>query len=100
MGVSLNGGTPKSSILIRFSIINHPFWGPTPILGNIHIIPYGHLAFTLHRSPKWPLSFWKQHRLQTVQMRGGEAQFAQLQKTQVLEHPFILEQKVHGIEID
>ena len=30
MGVSENGGTPKSSILIGFSIINHPFWG-TPI---------------------------------------------------------------------
>ena len=28
-------GTPKSSILIGFSIINHPFWG-TPILGNTH----------------------------------------------------------------
>ena len=27
MDVSLNGGTPKSSILIGFSIINHPFWG-------------------------------------------------------------------------
>ena len=27
MGVSLNNGTPKSSILIGFSIINHPFWG-------------------------------------------------------------------------
>ena len=25
------GKTPKSSILIGFSIINHPFWGPTPI---------------------------------------------------------------------
>jgi len=32
-GVSENGGTPKSSILIVFSIINHPFWG-TIILGN------------------------------------------------------------------
>ena len=32
-GVSENSGTPKSSILIGFSIINHPFWG-TPILGN------------------------------------------------------------------
>ena len=31
MGVSENWGTPKSSILIWFSIINHPFWG-TPIL--------------------------------------------------------------------
>ena len=30
MGVSENSGTPKSSILIGFSIINHPFWG-TPI---------------------------------------------------------------------
>ena len=26
MGVSNNYGTPKSSILIGFSIINHPFW--------------------------------------------------------------------------
>ena len=37
MGVSKNNGTPKSSILIGFSIIiNHPFWGTT-IFGNIHI---------------------------------------------------------------
>ena len=36
MDVSKNSGTPKSSILIEFSIINHPFWG-TPILGNTHI---------------------------------------------------------------
>ena len=28
--------TPKSSILIGFSIINHPFWG-TSIFGNTHI---------------------------------------------------------------
>ena len=41
MGVSKNYGTPKSSILIGFSIINHPFWG-TPIFGK-H--PY---HFTLH----------------------------------------------------
>ena len=27
LGVSKNRGTPKSSILIGFSIINHPFWG-------------------------------------------------------------------------
>ena len=38
MGVSENSGTPKSSILIRFSItINHPFWG-TPIFGNTHML--------------------------------------------------------------
>ena len=30
MGVSKNNGTPKSSILIGFSIMNHPFWD-TPI---------------------------------------------------------------------
>ena len=38
LGVSKNRGTPKSSILIGFSIINHPFWG-TPIFGNIHMFP-------------------------------------------------------------
>ena len=38
MGVSKNRGTPKSSILIGFSIINHPFWGPTTIFWK-H--PYG-----------------------------------------------------------
>ena len=37
LGVSKNRGTPKSSILIGFSIINHPFWGPTPIFGSTPI---------------------------------------------------------------
>ena len=37
MDVSENSGTPKSSILRGFSIINHPFWG-TPMFGNIHIL--------------------------------------------------------------
>ena len=32
MDVSKNRGTPKSSILIGFSIINHPFWGHTLFL--------------------------------------------------------------------
>ena len=36
MDVSKNSGTPKSSILTGFSIINHPFCG-TPIFGNTHI---------------------------------------------------------------
>ena len=36
MDVSENSGTPKTSILIGFSIINHPFWGTT-ILGNPRI---------------------------------------------------------------
>ena len=34
--VSENRGTPKSSILIGISIINHPFWG-TSIFGNTHM---------------------------------------------------------------
>ena len=37
MDVSENSDTPKSSILIGFSIINHPFWG-TPIFGNTHML--------------------------------------------------------------
>ena len=37
MGVSKKSGTPKSSILIGFSLINHPFWGTT-IFGNTHIL--------------------------------------------------------------
>ena len=39
MDVSENSGTPKSSILIVFSIINHPFWG-TPIFGNTPVFPW------------------------------------------------------------
>ena len=31
------GKTPKSSILIGFSIVNHPFWGTT-IFGNTQMI--------------------------------------------------------------
>ena len=38
LGVSKYSGTPKSSILTGFSIINHPFWGTT-IFGNIHFQP-------------------------------------------------------------
>ena len=44
MGVSENDGTPKSSILIGCSIINHPFWGTsileTPIYdsANEHLV--------------------------------------------------------------
>ena len=36
MDISKNNGTPKSSSLIGFSIINHQFLG-TPILGNTHV---------------------------------------------------------------
>ena len=40
MDVSKNSDTPKSSILIGFSIINHPFCGTT-IFGNTHIFQMG-----------------------------------------------------------
>ena len=36
MDVSENNGTPKSSIVIGFSIIHHPFWGTT-VFGNTQI---------------------------------------------------------------
>ena len=43
MDVSENSGTPKTSILIGFSSVNHPFWG-TSIFGNTHMVP----IFQLH----------------------------------------------------
>ncbi len=36
VGVSKNRGTPKSSILIGVSLINHPFWGTTTF-GNTQV---------------------------------------------------------------
>ncbi len=49
-GVSKNRGIPKSSILIGFSIINHPFWGTT-ILGNTHKAAGQHDPFFLGSTP-------------------------------------------------
>ena len=40
VGVSKNRCTPKSSIFMGFSIINHPFWD-TPIFGNTHVLWWG-----------------------------------------------------------
>ena len=54
MGVSENSSTPKSSILIGFSIINHPFWG-TLILGNTHMGLCVLLHFWWIPSPTWGL---------------------------------------------
>ena len=59
MDVSENRGTPKSSILIGFSIINHPFWG-THIFGNTHIIttpnsdPWTGQKLAPKQGPSWP----------------------------------------------
>ena len=52
-GVSKNNGTPKSSILIGFSIINHPFWG-TLIFGNTQISSYVIDTYN-HHFYNWPL---------------------------------------------
>ena len=47
MGVSKNHDTPKSSIWMGFSVINHPFWA-TPIFGNTHMmIKFNFLPFYL-----------------------------------------------------
>ena len=56
MGVSNNRGTPKSSILIGFSIINHPFWR-TSIFGNTHMFSVRKLRslFSLLRMVAWAI---------------------------------------------
>ena len=50
MGVSINGGTSKSSILVGFSLKNHRFWG-TPISGNPHMGIFANktILITRHR---------------------------------------------------
>ena len=53
MGVSENSGTPKSSILIGLSIINHPFWG-TLIFGNAHIYISEVWSLKISFSTTWP----------------------------------------------
>ena len=45
LDVSENRGTPKSSILIGFSIINHPFWGYHYFWKHPYIV---------HYSTRWP----------------------------------------------
>ena len=54
LGVSENGGTPKSSIWVGISIINHPFWGPR-IFGNTH------LFISLVSTCSWWLEFFVEH---------------------------------------
>ena len=55
MGVSKNSGTPKSSILIGISLINHPFWGTT-IFGNTLLVLLGAVVF-LNKSLGSPRSW-------------------------------------------
>ena len=56
MGVSKNRCIPKSSILIGFPLINHPFWGTT-IFGNTPIgsaKPHISLTFNLRTLGRLP----------------------------------------------
>ena len=64
MDISENRGTPKSSTLIGFSIINHPFWG-TPIFGNPHIFTlhwrvdlYGFHVGNIYQATMDPMGYW------------------------------------------
>ena len=56
MDVSENRGTPKSSILKGFSIINHPFWG-TPIFGNTQMFWKKRLVYSRWWQLKYFLKF-------------------------------------------
>ncbi len=73
MGVSKYRGAPKSSILRRFSSINHPFWG-TPIFGNTHIevLPSLKLTFSPLKIDGWKMKFllgWRIFRAMLVSGR-------------------------------
>ena len=62
--------SPKSSILIGFSIINHPFWG-TPIFGNTHVdinFPKNSASPFFPRCCENPIRFRNQH----LQAPAGE----------------------------
>ena len=62
MDVSENSGTPKSSIFIGFSIMNHPFWG-TLIFGNTHIqvfVKKYHFKFSANPAASWDHTIWSQ----------------------------------------
>ena len=60
MGVSENSGTPKSSILIGFSIINHPFWG----IPNFWKHPY---VYWIPSTKRWSTCL---HKLSFTQFSG------------------------------
>ena len=56
MDVSKNRGTPKSSILIGVSLINHPFWGFSPYFWK-HPHNFSPTSY-------WNLSHWSRFPLQ------------------------------------
>ncbi len=74
MGVSKNRGkNPKSSLLIWFSIINHPFWGKTPVflgyvwvdthIGDEMLTSYIGIIINHYKDWKLKLKNWKPHPL-------------------------------------
>ncbi len=77
LDVSKNNGTPKSSILIGFSINNHPFWGTRyPYFWfNTHLLKLSKLKEEKVRSPPSPL-----------RMGCWEAEHY-LQRSEAWEHP-------------
>ena len=58
LDVSENRDTPKSSILIGFSIINHPFWGPVTF-GNTHLAIWQFTLLKFHSSTVRPLKSYQ-----------------------------------------
>ncbi len=66
MGISKTRGTPKSSILIGFSTINHPFSG-IPIFGHTHILGY---------IPSFPAKLKRQPVIPSIIVLEGEAWWA------------------------
>ena len=75
MGVSKNRGTPKSSILIGFSIINHPFWG-TPIFWKHPYVQSVHLPSSTWFTWKLPsFSSWGSRNLRfgNFQVKHGKS---------------------------
>ena len=70
MGVSWSGGTPKSSILMGFSIINHPFGG-TPISGNPHMqeVQEVNTAAQTRFCSLWNHCQWKTCHIQALKFR-------------------------------
>ena len=86
MDVSENSGTPKSSILIGFSIIHHPFWG-TPIFGNTHMRTrqkcwwrslYVRRSFVLKVAPNYGKQCWWTTKSDTLQLQYLEIQLVHL----------------------
>ena len=66
MGVSENSGTPKSSILKGFSIINHPFWGTPYFWKHPHPKNRSCCFFCLEITLATWLATWNVHHLRRI----------------------------------